>query len=221
MVPWLNPDPGNSSAFMPRARFLFEPVGQGLFAHGRLACPGLAAMRLVFDCGTSGFQGRLHDAIAEYRAEFSGPDVLVLSHLHDDHVSGVARLLEDHTCEAVILPYLSPVARAAAVAASESTDANFLALAANPQAFFLEGNPPRARRVVFVSDGGGEGPPDGDSGAGEPDGPWDDAEEPQDRGRMLSVLRKAIDGMGRTTGPTPPAAPPRRWSRPTTAGPTG
>ena len=189
---------------MPRCRFSFEPVGQGLFAHGRLACPGLAALRLVFDCGVSGFQGRLRDAIAEYKAEYSGPDVLVLSHLHDDHVSGVARLLENHTCEAVILPYLSPLARAAAVAASESTDPSFLALAANPQAFFLEGNPPRARRVVFVSDGGGEGSPEGNAGSDEPDGPQDDPEEPKDRERMISILRRAIDALGRA-GPTPAA----------------
>lgn len=183
---------------MPRCRFSFEPVGQGLFAHGRLACPGLAAMQLVFDCGVSGVQGRLRDAIAEYKAEYSGPDVLVVSHLHDDHVSGVAKLLEDHTCEAVILPFLSPLARVAAVAASESTDPNFLALAANPQAFFLEGNPPRARRVVFVRDGGGEGSPEGDALPDEPEGTEDGPEEPRDREKMLSILRRAIEALGRT-----------------------
>jgi hypothetical protein len=206
MAQWRDPGFRNNHMSMTHCRFSFEPVGQGLFAHGRLACPGLAAMRLVFDCGVSGFQGCLRDAIAEYKAEYSGPDVLVISHLHDDHVSGVARLLEDHTCEAVILPYLSPIARAAAVAASESIDPNFLALAANPQAFFLEGDTPRARRVVFVSDGGGEGSPEGEAGPDEPDGQRDNPAEPQDRERMISVLRRAIDAIGRTAGPTPDSA---------------
>lgn len=183
---------------MARSAFKFQAVGQGLFVTAYLECAGLDPLRLVYDCGASGSEGRLQDAIYEYRQECVDLDLLVLSHLHDDHVSGVPQLLEGRTCRAVILPYLSPIARLAAAAASESLDPDYLALAADPVSFFLGGEPPRAQRVVFVVDGG-SGPERSD-----PEFDPDDVNGPvtgPDQDRARSVAHQIAGQLDRLSRP--------------------
>lgn len=181
---------------MPHSYFSFAPCGQGLFVHGALKCPGLAALQVVFDCGTAGHQGRLSDAIHEYQTAFEGPEVLVLSHLHDDHVSGVPQLLRDHQCEAIILPYLTPLARAAAIAASESDDPSYVNLVADPVGYFTGGDRPRARRIILVAEGG-----EGDSRLSDvvPDEPTppDSGSDPGSRERLIEHLAQVLERAGR------------------------
>jgi hypothetical protein len=57
---------------MLHCRFSFEPVGQCLFAHSRLHCPGLVEMRAVFDLGVSCSQGRMRESVFEYESVGSG-----------------------------------------------------------------------------------------------------------------------------------------------------
>ena len=70
--------------------FKFHPVGFGLFTSGKIE-----NFRFVYDCGTKSTQAFVENAID---SEFQAGDVidlLVISHFHKDHISGIKKLLED------------------------------------------------------------------------------------------------------------------------------
>lgn len=84
------------------------PVGQGLFSEAELQ-RGQARWNLVYDCGT---QGRMLNTQtgpwAEGRRRYE-IDLLVLSHFHWDHISGVPSLFENGvTVKRAWIPYVSP-----------------------------------------------------------------------------------------------------------------
>lgn len=90
--------------------FKFHPVGQGLFYTGELAHK---TFNFVYDCGTEGKMKDLNNQIDEHlnsiRANVGlNPkiDFVVISHLHDDHFSGLYYLIQRAKVDKIYLPYL-------------------------------------------------------------------------------------------------------------------
>lgn len=87
----------------------FHAVGQGLFYSSSLS-NGKNQANIVFDCGSDKivFANR---EVTEYKKEVKEIDLLILSHLHYDHVSGLDELLKDIIVKTVVLPYLNKYER--------------------------------------------------------------------------------------------------------------
>ena len=87
--------------------FKFHPVGFGLFTSGKIE-----NFRFVYDCGTKSTQAFVENAID---SEFQAGDVidlLVISHFHKDHISGIKKLLETvDQVKTIVLPYFTPADR--------------------------------------------------------------------------------------------------------------
>jgi len=89
--------------------FEFHKIGQGLFYSGNIE-----DYQFVYDCGTSSRAVYMDKAIKDdYYFRGKGPlDLLIISHFHQDHVSGIKDLLnKTNGVKRVILPYLFPQQR--------------------------------------------------------------------------------------------------------------
>ena len=94
----------------------FFNVGQGLFHYGSIAS-GADRANYIYDCGASRRSRLLNTCIDECVEMIPGNekvlDVLILSHFHWDHISGLRRLLSRLTrIKKVIMPYFTPAERA-------------------------------------------------------------------------------------------------------------
>ena len=88
-------------------RFVFQPVGQGLFYTGSLSG---GRYRFVYDCGTASSQRFLTDALDRFlpSGRRETVDLVVISHMHADHMSGLADLFSRAYVKKLVLPYLGP-----------------------------------------------------------------------------------------------------------------
>ena len=128
-----------------RGTFRFHKVGQGLFYSGILNKKGRGSdsmFSFVYDCGSLSprmFLNREIDDYKELLAKVDGHrtiDLLVVSHLHDDHVNGLDILLEDVKVDTVVMPYVSESLSLIARLESRNED-NFLgAFYADPIGWF-------------------------------------------------------------------------------------
>ncbi len=87
----------------------FYPVGHGLFTFMALHSSDYN-FNIVFDCGShiicrEALEKSLNDFLAEKVKKI---DLLVISHLHYDHVSGLVKLLSEVKVDTVVLPYIFP-----------------------------------------------------------------------------------------------------------------
>ena len=92
--------------------FCFHNVGQGLFYSGMLTAAGSKEIfTFVYDCGTA-TSGVLENRVLRFVKTLpcSKIDLLVLSHLHEDHINGLRWLMEEYNVavDTVVMPYLSP-----------------------------------------------------------------------------------------------------------------
>lgn len=90
-------------------RFVFYPVGQGLFYAGQLGCRPFAPFyrNFIFDCG--GEEPYIGDAVARFVKETAYDNIFlcVISHLHKDHYNGLALLKNKGvSIDKIVLPYL-------------------------------------------------------------------------------------------------------------------
>jgi len=111
----------------------------------------------IYDCGAKR-NDPLYDWI-DYYADTRDEeqfDALILSHLHQDHVSGVPRLIKKTKPQWVFLPLLPMIERLLILAEAVATgaDREVVEMIADPGRYFLG----RGSNVVFV--GRGEGGPD-------------------------------------------------------------
>lgn len=93
--------------------FRFHNVGQGLFYSGILNkkdTKSHAIFSFVYDCGTDSSMAFLKSEIDSFKlllpAKEKKLDLLVISHLHDDHVNGLEYLLKDIKVDTVVMPYI-------------------------------------------------------------------------------------------------------------------
>ncbi|MBR1892028.1 MAG: MBL fold metallo-hydrolase [Lachnospiraceae bacterium] len=91
--------------------FRFYPVGHGLFYAGRINKEN-SYLTFVYDCGSKWDDGLLADAIErnrDFMACSQQLDYLFISHLHCDHISGIARLIDSfpYGVRALLMPYVS------------------------------------------------------------------------------------------------------------------
>jgi len=169
-------------------------VGHGGF-HTALLQFGRAAFRYVYDCGAKK-STLLPEVIREYSDSLAHDtdqvDLLVLSHLDDDHVNGVDQLLGQCHVDTVVLPYLGVVERAFVAARSARRGR----LTATGREFIADPGPwLRGRgvgRVIFAR-----------GGASEPDTEERSEEAPRD---TENVTRLTIP-WGRLTTPAPQRDP--------------
>lgn len=87
----------------------FYAVGQGLFYSSSLS-NDTNSVHIVFDCGSEKIDFVEREVIA-YKKEVEKIDLLVLSHLHYDHVSGLKELLNGTHVKTIVLPYLNKYER--------------------------------------------------------------------------------------------------------------
>jgi beta-lactamase superfamily II metal-dependent hydrolase len=128
-----------------------HPVGQGGF-HSAEVAVGTSRFRYIYDCGSEskGAVAREVERAFEGRSSKQCVDLLVLSHLHADHVNGVASLLAAHAIKRVLLPYIVPAERLALLAsacASRRWSESYHTLVMNPVEWFKEQSVPD---VIFV-----------------------------------------------------------------------
>ncbi|WP_407362645.1 MBL fold metallo-hydrolase [Pseudomonas luteola] len=95
--------------------YRFHPVGQGLFASGRIDYVDIESAWLppsfswVYDCGTSSrakqyLLPELDHLLARQGGVRGKLDLLVLSHFDKDHINGVIELLERFQVDTLLLP---------------------------------------------------------------------------------------------------------------------
>lgn len=114
--------------------FRFYGVGQGLYFVGRVD-----DLIFVYDCG-SRTESRINEAIDMccQQQKVSKIDLLFLSHLHWDHVSGLERLLGRSKVQRVFLPYLNPWERLVIACSRMALPDWYLSLLRDPVSFLLE-----------------------------------------------------------------------------------
>ncbi len=128
--------------------FTFHNVGQGLFYSGRID-----QFNFVYDCGASKQDKRyLEKSIVEYKHEVDKLDLLILSHLHEDHVLGLYSLLKDINVHTVVLPYLLPIERLMISLVRLDHSLWYYEFLSDPVTFLLNNN---VKRIVLI--GGKEG----------------------------------------------------------------
>lgn len=118
--------------------FKFRNIGQGLFYTGISS-----DYSFVYDCGSESKRGFLNAAIEQFSdelLEISGRrklDLLMLSHLDNDHVNGLEKLLEELEVHTVVLPYLTPLERLLIAYKSNEKDAAYYEFLKAPFEYLL------------------------------------------------------------------------------------
>lgn len=92
------------------SKFSFFKAGQGAFYGGIITNPeNKKQYSIVYDCGTVSKRIFLQEEIKEFKTNYSRNgiiDLLFISHLDWDHVSGMKQLLTEFDVKRIILPYL-------------------------------------------------------------------------------------------------------------------
>ncbi|MBU7010528.1 MAG: hypothetical protein HXS46_07540 [Theionarchaea archaeon] len=134
-------------------RFDFQRVGQGLFYTG-----AINGFNMVYDCG-SDYTKCLRGAVGQYKRTLHSNliDMVVLSHLHNDHVNGLDLLLKDVAVEDVFMPYLVPMERLLLAVRRKNLPDWYYVFLASPVSYLLERG---VKRVTVIGGEKGEkGPP--------------------------------------------------------------
>ena len=119
------------------AEFTFHNVGHGLFYSGRIG-----DFNFVYDCG-SRKKGQIQSAVREFKRNIlrkSNIDMLVLSHLHADHISGLDILLDKTGVNTVFLPYLLPEERLMVALQDENPSVSLRSFWSDPLSFLYKKN---------------------------------------------------------------------------------
>lgn len=155
----------------------FFPVGQGLFGYGSLHGPdspwpksgSIPFFQWVYDCGTNSRpQGAILDRALDIfdtrRNRRARLDLLFISHFHEDHVSGIKKLLQRvGRVGTVVLPYIT-FDRLVLYAVQEGFDPSSegFHLLTDPVGFLTGLEGVEIEQILFVLPGSGsEGVPEG------------------------------------------------------------
>ena len=159
----------------------FHNVGQGLFYSLQIWIENALPVNIIYDCGSFN-RMHLNTAIREFR-ELAGNTLhlLILSHLHYDHISGLETLLNSFEKKGiVILPYIYPIERLflyfSPIFSGTSPPDWYVELLRNPTKFFKD----RGFRTVFIIFGNEGTPPDESKKPPKPNFPDGAIESPDD-----------------------------------------
>ena len=134
------------------ADFTFHNVGQGLFYTGKIN-----GFNFVYDCGSEN-KRHLNFVVDNFARNTPTVDLLILSHLHQDHTAGLDALFNSKTrIGTVVLPYLPPRERLMVALSNINVSSWLFDFWANPVAFLINRG---VGRVVLIESGGGERPPE-------------------------------------------------------------
>jgi len=119
------------------ANFTFHNVGQGLFYSSNID-----DFRFVYDCGSTR-RRHLSSIVSKFKKNYFAPaimDLLVLSHLHDDHIAGLNDLLKrpQISIDLAVLPYLFPIERLIVALTKISLPKWFYKFWSDPVQFLIE-----------------------------------------------------------------------------------
>jgi len=163
----------------------FFPVGQGLFSAGSLqgANDNQPRFRWVYDCGTLRAQYLVSSALNDFVSRIKGTgnskprlDLVTLSHLDWDHISGMQKLLSSCSVETLMLPYLPLWQRLyiGFIEESRRVESGPIDFFVNPVAYLLSLPGVSIDRIIFVMGGSNQPPQLSDGGPLFPrDGPWE------------------------------------------------
>src|ERR1700752_967176 len=151
------------------ATFSFFKAGQGSFYGGRILQPETnQVFTIVYDCGTSPFvkgnSQSLNNEIdyfkrmPHYLANSNDIDLLFISHLDYDHVSGIKRLLVEFNVKNIILPYIDKNNRQfflASISDENDPDNNltledYTTFIESPDLFISENSKDEKAKIFFV-----------------------------------------------------------------------
>ncbi len=136
--------------------FRFHSVGQGLFYSGLLSTKDGKHQKVfsfVYDCGSKSAKKFLDEEIADYKPLLSNANgkkklnLLVVSHLHDDHINGLESLLQDVDVDNVVMPYVNDGLKLLARLESDRSNEFLQLFYADPVAWFVSKG---ARRIFLL-----------------------------------------------------------------------
>jgi hypothetical protein len=130
----------------------FHPVGEGLFSSLDFLlprCDSISRFSMVYDCGSLS-SGTIRRRVHVYTRNRRILDLLVISHLHYDHVSGLINLFEKLTINTVMLPYLSPLERLLTAALQPEEPTWYYMFLADPISFLASLG---AKRIILIFGG--------------------------------------------------------------------
>lgn len=100
----------NSRVLLARLTRTIHPVGQGAFYTEVFAYGEDKTFTMVYDCGTetatADLKIPLERQIDDFKKGIKQIDLLFISHLHKDHISGIDRLLDGIKVCKTIIPML-------------------------------------------------------------------------------------------------------------------
>jgi hypothetical protein len=132
-------------------KFKFYPVGQGCFYAGSIKLkPDSHEFVFVYDCGSVSTLSYLLESIIDFKAEYKKIDLLMISHLDEDHFNGVIDLIKGIRVDTVILPYLPKIKRLALYSSYQGGDINYIQYLLNPVAFYANYD---VKRILFINQG--------------------------------------------------------------------
>jgi len=126
---------------------VLDTAGQGMFYHGRVADFGF-----VFDCGSSSRSSSFENAISRFKSGLGNHslDLLVISHLHADHVSGLDELLRGIRVRYAVVPYLDPLERLFVALRNRRREDWYHRFLADPVSFLFERD---VEKIVVIGSG--------------------------------------------------------------------
>ncbi|NPV44984.1 MAG: MBL fold metallo-hydrolase [Firmicutes bacterium] len=145
------------------AGFIFHNVGQGLFYTGEIKLDNIKTFRFIYDCGSSSAEN-VNRSIMNFKKanEWDGIDLLILSHLHKDHVNGLDKLFNEYEVNQVILPYFSPEERLFIALRNINKQDWYYRFLSDPVEFFIEEK--KVEKVIIITGRDeGEGEEDDDN----------------------------------------------------------
>lgn len=129
----------------------FHPVGQGLFYSSSLQMSKNVFINVVFDCGSEKIKDIKKQVETYQEVNKTKIDILIISHLHYDHISGLESLLNKKDVNTVILPYLSLEERILLQFSNLNRPSWYISFLANPYSY-LERQENISNIIIIRSD---------------------------------------------------------------------